>query len=54
MIGKELRVRELQAQGAGASAEPQRSGMLVRIEKPVPVSASDRAQAAAHVVVEAG
>jgi len=53
MTGKTLMVRELQDEGATVRAEPDPSGLLVGIEKPIPVmphDAGDKGQAAAHVV----
>jgi hypothetical protein len=53
MTGKTLTVRELQDESAEVSAAPEPSGLLVGIEKPVPVmphDIADKGQAAAHVV----
>jgi len=48
MIGKAISVRELQDQRSGEPAEPEASGLIVGIEKPVPVG-----QGAAHEVAVA-
>ncbi len=50
MTGKALTVRELQDEHAEAPVEPEPSGLLTGIEKPVPVDRANVAQAAAHEV----
>ena len=57
MTGKQLTVRELQDQNAKLPEEPEATGLLVGIEKPVPVlpaGADEGGQSSAHVIAFSG